>query len=206
MAIGRSGTRDFAVWHARVGLPGKGAVVNPWQPGGENAPNPPALVSFLLARLDDDEAGALAAQAAIDAAARAATEQARESRFSDILSSGDQALDGHAVAEHVSRHSPQRVLRDVAAKRAVLLLWQSVLIVQLTDPDPARAVEALETAMAEFAAVYSEDPNSQSGWLPRSQLNPLDSPEPTSGRGPDHAPDNVIPFRSDRARQPTPDR
>jgi Family of unknown function (DUF6221) len=174
--------------------------VTRWQPGGENAPNPPALVSFLLARLDDDETAALAAQAAI----RAATEQALRSRFSDTPPSGDQALNSHAMVDHVSRHGPERVLRDVAAKRTVILLWRTVLTAQLADPDPACAMEALETAMAELAAVYTEDPSSQPGWLPHSRLNSLESPEPTPGGAPEPAPDNVIPFPSGRGSQPTP--
>jgi hypothetical protein len=176
--------------------------VTRWRAGGGNGPKPPALVSFLLARLDDDEAAALAAQAAIHAAA---IRQADRSPFPDSSPSGDQVLNGHAVAGHVSRHSPDRVLREIAAKRAVILLWWSVLTAELTDPHPARVVEALETAMAELAAVYTDDPGFQPAWLPHGPLNRPESPEPASGRGTGPAPGNVIPFRSGSGRQPTAD-
>ena len=60
------------------------------------------LVSFVLARLTEDIE---AATAALDAAEQPYPPAA------------------HAVAAHLNRHRPTRVLRDVEAKTAVARLW-----------------------------------------------------------------------------------
>ena len=80
-----------------------------------------ALASFLLARLDEDEA-----------AARAATQGGWRADGEDIvLVSDDPHWNGTCIAnasgydgDHIARHDPVRVLREVAAKRAILRDYQ----------------------------------------------------------------------------------
>ncbi len=72
------------------------------------------LIEFLFARLDEDEAAALAA-----------TYERPVWRF-DIHGvhqrGGLKIAEPHSwyIADHISRHDPARVLREVAAKRAML--------------------------------------------------------------------------------------
>jgi hypothetical protein len=131
------------------------------------------LVSFLLARADEDEALAVAAAA----------------------QTGDPALPvARPLAEHIARHDPKRVLREVAAKRAVVRVWLEGLAAQLNDPSAGSALDTVETVLVEFAAIYADHPEFHSSWLPQPR-----HPEPPDphrlGVHPDRpGPGNVIPF------------
>jgi hypothetical protein len=145
------------------------------------------LVSFLLARLDEDEAAARAA---------AAIEQTGDDTPLPVAP---------PLADHIARHDPKRVLREVAAKRAVARLWLEGLTGQLNDPSVVPALDAVETVLVELAAVYADHPEFRSSWLP-----PREHPRPS---GPRHLgmhsdcprPGNVIPFRPQGGPSDTPD-
>jgi hypothetical protein len=145
------------------------------------------LVSFLLARLDEDEAVAVAAAAALE-------------QVDDTPSPVAPPL-----ADHIARHDPTRVLREVAAKRAVARLWLEGLTAQLHDPSAGSALDTVETVLVELAAVYADHPEFRSSWLP-----PRQHPQPSD---PHHLrmhldyqrPGNVIPFRTQSGPSDIPD-
>ncbi|MEU0991947.1 DUF6221 family protein [Streptomyces sp. NPDC005953] len=87
------------------------------------------LVSFLRARLDEDEQAALAASWDDDGSRRwqAHHREQYDGRWvlNDDMDEGvtevqAQAADDGAVARHIARHDPALVLRDVEAKRKLL--------------------------------------------------------------------------------------
>jgi hypothetical protein len=136
------------------------------------------LVSFLLARADEDEAVAVAAAAAIE-------------------QSGDTPLPvAHPIADHVARHDPQRALREVAAKRAVARLWLEGLTAQLNDPSAASALDAVETVLVELAAVYADHPEFRSSWLPQRRHPQAPNLNHRGVHPGSPRPGNVIPFRT----------
>lgn len=102
------------------------------------------LASFLMDRLIEDEVVASAAVEDIDDA--------------ELL-----APDG--VAEHFTRHDPVRVLREVAAKRALVHIWLQTLAGQLREHDPG-ALAVAEQALAHLASVYADHPDYRPGWAP----------------------------------------
>lgn len=135
------------------------------------------LIAFLNARLDEDEAAARAAMPGpwwtLNVARR------REPEF--LL---DQAW---RDTEHIARHDPDRVLREVAAKRKRLALYldaketlAAVLRKAPPEDDPATAhsyvrerisanrasgrFTALEMSVRLDAAVYSDHPDYRQEW------------------------------------------
>jgi hypothetical protein len=95
------------------------------------------LVTFLRARLDDDEQGARGADVkqgdpdwfvsrVAAAPGRSTVRSQRDKRpIARIEHVGDDEapdniLDGYAAAEHIARHDPARVLREVEAKRRII--------------------------------------------------------------------------------------
>ena len=85
---------------------------------------PVTLAEFLLARLAEDEAAALAASNPPWIALTfypTRSEVTNEPRSTAVSSSARQSKDDQDAA-HIARHDPERVLADVAAKRAVLEL------------------------------------------------------------------------------------
>jgi hypothetical protein len=102
------------------------------------------LVEFLTARLDEDEAAARA-----------------------WLPIGNPDA---AAREHIARHDPARVLREVEAKRAILAMWQ--------EPETDRylptgevvaqvaAADAIDSVVRELNAVYSDHPDYDEAWGP----------------------------------------
>ena len=97
-----------------------------------------SLVSFLLERLRDDER--LAAAAREDAA---------------------------SADRHAARHGPDRVLREVTAKRDVVQVWADGLRSRLAGrPDDGALVEELVIALAR---VYADHPDFDACWLGRDR-------------------------------------
>ncbi|MFH8717261.1 DUF6221 family protein [Streptomyces zaomyceticus] len=87
------------------------------------------LVEFLTARLNEDEQAALAATWDADASRRWNPHLIEKPRWGwgvvDDMDAGvtvvePAAADAAAVAQHMARHDPARVLRDVAAKRRLV--------------------------------------------------------------------------------------
>jgi hypothetical protein len=98
------------------------------------------LAAFLAARLDEREA-----------AARAATP-------------GPWGFAGGADATHVAAHDPAWVLRDVAAKRAILAECVAIMAdsINFTSGEQIRA----EDTMRQLAAIDSDRPDYGAGWAP----------------------------------------
>jgi len=76
------------------------------------------------------------------------------------------------VIRHLARHDAARVLREVAAKRAILAAYEAVLADCHSAGVPARRprkygeYDGLHKAVAELAAVYSDHPDYQQEWAP----------------------------------------
>lgn len=85
------------------------------------------IVEFLRARIDEDEQPALAAAGwDLSGSVRGSGVWSREGVNSVVDSSrrlvvnGDGPAPGVSQAEHIARHDPARVLRECAAKRAII--------------------------------------------------------------------------------------
>jgi len=111
------------------------------------------LVAFLNARLDEDEA-----------AARAAASGPWMS---------DTGVD--AVAKHIARHDPARVLREVAAKRAIVEFYIEppngirtgnieVLSAERESGSAPRVLTVIEAIALDLAAVWSDHPDYNPAW------------------------------------------
>lgn len=109
-----------------------------------------SLVAFLDARLQDDETVAQAAIATRDILAVTAIKQ---------------------LSDHRARHGPIRVLRDVAAKRAMVQMWLDGVCAQRDQPQVPGLDVAGAMIMA-LVAVYAEHPDFRPDWLE------MDGPEP----------------------------
>ena len=102
-----------------------------------------ALVAFLLARLDEDEA-----------AARTVLLDREFLPFESVMQ----------TADHGARHGPLRVLRDVAAKRAVVQKYRDGLQAQ-PDGFHGGQLDVAEALIAALASVFAEHPDFNPEWL-----------------------------------------
>ena len=102
-----------------------------------------ALVTFLLARLEEDEV-----------AARAHLRGGELLPFESIVQ----------TADHRARQGPLRVLREVTAKRAVIQMWRDSSHAQRDGLGDVRTdlVEAMIVAMA---TVFAQHPDFDPEWL-----------------------------------------
>jgi hypothetical protein len=96
-----------------------------------------SIVDFLNARLAEDQAAAEAARDLMDEPWKIFPEGPEEENYSgEYRISNGITVAGHveeAKASHIARHDPARVLREVAAKRAVIEDHQ---IKPVTYPEP----------------------------------------------------------------------
>ena len=104
------------------------------------------LTAFLTARLDEDEAVALAAGSC------------------DYYDDMDESVPLRDELNHALRHAPARVLREVAAKRAILADYLKA-IDDYAEFDVIR-VNHLRRAVKLFAAIYDGHPDYDGGWAP----------------------------------------
>lgn len=127
------------------------------------------ITEFLNARYDEDEA---TARAVTDAGGesdwRAHPVAELEGRRaltggSFIFAVVDPVPEGPACADHAARHDPARVLREIAAKRAVLALASEALGDDTTVPDAEFMAGEIVKALA---SVYSDHPDYQQEWAP----------------------------------------
>lgn len=136
------------------------------------------LVAFLRARLDEDEAAVLA----IPADER--DWEVPAPPFDDRIFASVGTRGCHSVATdaewgpcadydiaHIMRHRPERVLRDVAAKRRIVENYVKVCGYGhggYTTRDEAYVLAegALATTLAILAAVYEDHPDYQAAWKP----------------------------------------
>ena len=144
------------------------------------------LVGFITARLDEDEAAANAlatgGNPAIGKAGQwnAYIEGGDDGwAFEDDAANGVGAIVGsHELAAHIARHDPVRVLREVAADRAILDRLEHAAryrdqVFARPEPrsvsDEMRAVTTmltLEVAVKLRAAIYNDHPDYQEEWKP----------------------------------------
>ena len=133
------------------------------------------IAEFLTARLDEDEAAAVALCGG------------RTGRWHAYLEGGDDGwafeaeggglgaiVEDEGLAYYIARHDPARVLREVAAKRQ-LLEWCAAVTEHfdwatlnqpgslLHDPN-ARATNTATLAMQAMATPYADHPDYQEGW------------------------------------------
>jgi len=118
------------------------------------------LIAFLGVRYDEDEA---AAKAAHHEGQRWLTEEEGVYRWPDdeLVHSADRKAD----ARHIAMHAPAAVLRDVAAKRAIVERCERAI------NDQGIAMEDGQEALAECVLVqlgteFSEHPEYKQEWAP----------------------------------------
>ena len=137
------------------------------------------MAAFLGARLDEDEAVAAAASRFPRWHAEpwydgeflkdGRTERADLWGNTGMQFTGQGAL-STVVIDHIARHDPGRVLREVEAQRAILAAYESVLRDCASVGDPARRPrlygehDGLRMAVAHLAGVYSGHPDYQPEW------------------------------------------
>jgi hypothetical protein len=93
-----------------------------------------------------------------------------------LLAEGSQIHDrDHVCLIHAARHDPARVLRDVEAKRAILMRYETacrqadVAAVDGGGPEQQaweKIAGALELDVRSLATVWSDHPEYQEGWKP----------------------------------------
>ena len=129
------------------------------------------LVDFLRARLADDERTAQAALGLLGMA----TEWWTADGLREIPGG-----DGHrftlADAHFIARHDPARVLREVAAKRAIIdavLRYEAYIdgeqgcchgVDEIADGECEAALQGLTESLRPLAAVYADHPEYQDEW------------------------------------------
>lgn len=134
------------------------------------------LLEFLAARLDEDEAAVRAVTAARrydewDAVGAAGDDEAADLTWHVVGITAMKPEPGaKAIAHHIARHDPARVLRDVMAQRAIVDAYA------VTDGDvelhlgnfPRKHGEwdGLGLAVRQLATVYSDHPHYQQEWAP----------------------------------------
>ncbi|MBM4549356.1 hypothetical protein GS445_06580 [Rhodococcus hoagii] len=130
------------------------------------------IVEFLRARLDEDEQTATAAVAATfggcptwtskdDGTGRQTHGYAMADHTAICGHDGDDVL--LPVADHIARHDPARVLREVEAKRRVINGWSDPFgNLNAEQADAARVEKA--RVLHSLAAVYSDHPEYQQEW------------------------------------------
>jgi Family of unknown function (DUF6221) len=120
------------------------------------------LVAFLSARLDEDEG-----KARLAAREGGTWKQEDPERWPGrIVSLGgvvvyDELAPDDYQAEHIARHDPARVLREVEAKRAILELYEAAV----EHDDTSLGVATLRTVVKTLAKVWREHPDYDPAWV-----------------------------------------
>lgn len=134
----------------------------PWE-GPESSPisaTMAAIIEFLRARLDEDEAGVRPyVNDGGECRPWRADEVGGTVRVSPVLSGDDGVIARaatHLDAVHIARHDPARVLREIKAKREILDAAEYGL--RLSAP--------VGSEVEQLAAVYSDHPDYRQAWAP----------------------------------------
>lgn len=116
------------------------------------------LADFLRARLDEDEQAARAAfSGQVDPEDGWGAERAEGYRHTTITPHVGM-IHEPVQADHVVRWNPARVLREVAAKRA--------LMVELDSSGGPETEDAYHVVLRRLAAVYADHPDYREEWRP----------------------------------------
>jgi Family of unknown function (DUF6221) len=141
------------------------------------------LAGFLAARLDEDEAVARATSrpawrewyvepwydGGFQADGRTMRADVGGMRGGGLFT-GQGALDT-VLADHIARHDPARVLREVEAKRAILARYEDCLI-RMEDPEYPNAVardqarEYEDFVLPDLASAWAGHPDYDEAWKP----------------------------------------
>lgn len=148
------------------------------------------FVLFIRARLDDDERAATAAtpgpwtaeptDRAGDGTVEAAPWRVRSGESVVVVPTQGEGADGsrggggaaRADAEHIAAHAPARVLREVEATRAALVMYEAAcdVVREPTTAEAGRAAQveqfALEAVFRHYAAVHADHPDYREYWRP----------------------------------------
>ncbi len=135
------------------------------------------LVEFLRARLDEDEQTATTAAAATfsECPTWTSKDDGTGRQTHGYVMADHTAICGHddddvllPIADHIARHDPARVLREVEAKRHVLHLYDTARHHEANAvnalPVFETTVRALRSIVQALAAVYSDHPDYQQEW------------------------------------------
>jgi hypothetical protein len=71
-----------------------------------------------------------------------------------------------AVAIHIARHDPARVLREVQFKRLILDDWQQLADANSSDPSDIAERAALWRTIRRLAAIFDDRPGYREEWRP----------------------------------------
>ncbi|MBT2385616.1 DUF6221 family protein [Streptomyces sp. ISL-11] len=136
------------------------------------------LVAFLRARLDEDEQTARAAQPAPwvrhDHVAGVHANDATDERpYGSAVADCRRVPGGYGVtnAEHIVRHQPARVLADVAARRAVLDLYEEPEASDALPDSVNRFTSSIQRhvigeVLPHLALPYADHPDYREEWRP----------------------------------------
>ncbi|GAA1455510.1 DUF6221 family protein [Nocardiopsis tropica] len=132
------------------------------------------IVEFINARLDEEER--VAKDAASSLVSLADQEGAAETWEADTDSvvtmtgvSGMTRLFVDAesdVTTHIARHDPARVLREIAAKRAIVQEYTDAVDLWERESEAPDSVGALEAVIRLLAAVHADHPDYRQEWAP----------------------------------------
>lgn len=132
--------------------------------------DPGGIIAFVKARLDEDEAAANAGARRVGMPWRAEPQADTPGglvidELGLVGSTG-----GRYAAEHIARHDPARVLREIAAKRAIVDAYQQgrdLLADNRQSWDLVRAaVGAQRVVVHQLAAIWSDHPDYRQEWAP----------------------------------------
>jgi hypothetical protein len=154
------------------------------------------IIEFLTARLDEDEAMALAAPGnqwvayTEDSVAGASVYDEQWVLLYPMHYDHDEPLSNRpgatgpayiersrdGLARHVARHDPAHVLADIAAKRAIIAQREQVgLDIAMANADPRRQMNlpilvnvelVLDATIKHLASAYSDHPDYRDEWKP----------------------------------------
>lgn len=130
-------------------------------------------MEFLRARLDEDEALALAATGGHWHVAEQKYDEDFAAKIGSWAEGGDIAGHGYegggvdtvATAQHMVRHRPARVLAEVEAKRELIRVWERLRLLN-EDGGYHLAYGTASKAIQLHAAVYADHPDYRSEWAP----------------------------------------
>lgn len=128
------------------------------------------LLAFIEARLKDDEAAATNGGSLAGDSWYAHEPMPNPNHWEVLQPGGELCRTTRYAAQHIARHDPARVLREVAAKRAILAehhrvsRWGSP--VDVCDAHDGYTMETVicDTMLA-LASVWSDHPDYQQGWV-----------------------------------------
>lgn len=139
------------------------------------------LVAFLRARLDEDEQAAREAAGEVEESSWIGSQESGHPwRYQNQGVWGEHDglcaeaprvadTDRRAIQDHIARHDPDRVLAEVAAKRALVDDYAEVAELDTEDAEPEFAygrAAGLGIAVRLIAAAYAAHPDYREAWRP----------------------------------------